>query len=94
MCEYSDKNGAADLVQHRSGALLVRRIDDVGFQGIDGGKLVLASVEPELPRVVSRRDHGGVGRVQRGKTCRHCTASSRSEPAQDRLGLTHRVTDR
>ena len=46
----ADEDGAADLVQHRGGALLVRRVDDLGFEGIDRRQLLLAAVQPQRSR--------------------------------------------
>ena len=75
-----DERRTADLVEHRGGALLVRRIDDVRLQRIDGGQLVLPSVEAKLTRIVGRRDGRGVGHVQRGEPRRHDAASGGREP--------------
>ena len=58
-----DECGTTDLVEHRGGALLIRRIDDVRLQGIDRGQFVLASVVTKLTGIVGRGDRRGIGHV-------------------------------
>src|SRR5438874_955351 len=48
----ADEDGAADLVQHRGGALLVRRVDDLGFESINRRQFLLAAVQPQGTGVI------------------------------------------
>jgi hypothetical protein len=59
----ANENGAADFVEYRSRALLVRRVNDVCFQGVDGWQLPFP-IPAELASVVRRRNCGCVSHVQ------------------------------
>ena len=88
-----DEGCAADLVEHRRGTLLVRRIDDVRLQRVDGGQLMLPSIEAKLTRIVGRRDGRRIGHVQGGEPRRHDAAGGWRQPRQQipRIhdGMTH-----
>src|SRR3990170_1374230 len=69
-----EQDGPADLVEHSRGALLVRGVDDVRLKRIDRTEFLLAAVESKLPRVMGRRDRGGIGQVNgRQTTCQRAT---------------------
>ena len=45
----ADEHGAADLVQHRRRALLVRRVDDVRLERVDGRQFLLRPLKRSCP---------------------------------------------
>ena len=87
----ADEGGAADLVEHRRGALLVRGVDDVGLQGVDGRQLGFRPLKPELTGIVGRGDRRGVGHVERGQAGSDDTTGGRRESGQEVSGVDHGV---
>src|SRR3990167_6396923 len=77
-----EQDGPADLVEHSRGALLVRGVDDVRLKRIDRTEFLLAAVESKLPRVMGRRDRGGIGQVNGRQTTYQRATSGRTQAAE------------